>query len=178
MLAGDCRQQPEGAVHDGWQPCPRALDLLGERALRARQRVVREERPRERRLPHVYQQAVGGDRRLELQRGLGKGRATLVIAGEHVPQRDAQQAQHARPRRCRGRLRGIEQRERHGIAVVDQGRVPGEALAAASERQCFRQVAKIPLAQPLPFESRIHRRKRELRGIAQLGSQCRQVAPS
>ena len=176
MLGRDGGQKPGGALDDRGEPRPRALDLLGERALVARQRVVGQQRPLDRGRAHVVLQAVGGDRRLQLQRGLQKGGTGLVETRDRIAQRQSQQPQHAAPSRLPCRRRGVEQRQADRIAGIDQRRIAGHRAALAGQRQRFGKVAEIPLFQTFAFERRRGGGERQLGRIPQLPAQRSQIA--
>ena len=156
VRGGDRREQPERAFGHGRQPRPRALHLLGERRLRPRQRIVADERPVADRGQHVGQQPVGRDRRLQLQRRLRESGAALFVA-RRAASLSAMRIRRTTPARvdASAAVARVEQRERHAVAVVDERRVAGEPLAAASRSSASPgRSPKSQRLEPAPLERR------------------------
>src|SRR5262249_5134924 len=81
--------------------------------------------------------------------------------------------------RCELRvLLGVEQRQAHAVAVVDNSRVADQCLLAAGELDLLRQLAEVPARDALALEAR----RGALAELAprlhtQLRAQRRQIAP-
>ncbi len=71
----DVSEQAERALGDGGQPRARALHLRGERRLRARQRILADERAIAHRREDVVEQRFGWNRRPQRERRLRETRA-------------------------------------------------------------------------------------------------------
>ena len=88
VLGGDRREQPKRPVRHRRQTGSGPLHLLGEGAVRPRQRVVADEGAIAHRGDDVLLQPVGRDRRAQLQRGLRKaGRASVATRAFEAGQR-------------------------------------------------------------------------------------------
>ena len=157
MFGRDRGQQPERALGDGGQARPRAPHLLGKRLLGARQRIVAEEGPIGRRGKDVGEQPVAGDRRLQLQARLRESRSALVEARSRVLEAQLEQPHDACARRRVRRFARVLHRDRDAVAVVHQRGIAGQPLRAARDRQRFRQVAEIPLAESPLLDARRRR---------------------
>ena len=109
VLRGDRGQEPVRTFRDGGEPRARPLDLLGECRLRARQRVVADERPIGDRREDIGLQHVRRDRRFQLQRRLRKRRRAFFVTAERIFECDAHEPDDAGARR---RLRDVARVEK------------------------------------------------------------------
>src|SRR5262249_7173512 len=105
---------------------------------------------------------------LQLQSGLSEPRAALLVAGHMVLQCDSNQPRDARARRCVGREARVQEHDRYAVSVVDERRIPGDALTALDGGERLGECAEVPGLDPALLERRPGPGKRELCGFAEL----------
>src|SRR5438105_13588450 len=172
MLVRDrCKLTPRG-FGDGGQTRARALRLFAPRTLIARKRIVADDSAVDNSFLHGGAQSVARNGGLELERSVDEFGRRLFEARKRVLQLKAHQSNDACARRRVGRLARVKERERHAIAVVDQGGVADQTRTVALDRQRFGQIAEVPRADAFLFASVADRRNRKLRRFAKLRARC------
>ena len=94
---------------------------------------------------------------------LRQSRQRLVELLHLLFELEAQQATDACAHRCVRGFAGIEETNRHAVAVIDQRGIAGELAPGALERNLRRHVAAIPRRQTRALDAGLSLGKRELR---------------
>src|SRR5437667_8089931 len=175
-LGGDLRKCAKRTLGYRGQSSAGAADLLGKCVGRSRQVIVTDKGPDADGAHHIGEQRIRGERRLQLKRGRGESRRVAVPTAKRILQLKTDEA-HLRGAgrflRCGA---GIVELERNALAVIDQRGIAGNPPAVANKAQRLRQISEIPELDAAALKPRAVRRERELRRLAQLGTQRREVA--